>query len=894
MLGSQTSGKLMTTQYWITGTSGDWSTAADWQSGAVPNSTDDTVINNSTAVTVNGTAVANSLTLDAAILTLGGTLTLGTSLTVDDTAQLQLIGGTLSAQSITSDNIGVISGYGTVSGAVSGRVDIIANGGTLTVQGSLAAGNLTVDSGATLELSNGTADPVYFNGSLSTLKLDAPTAFTGGVVNFALGGTIDLAGITASSATFSGVSLTINESNGQQLTYNVGGSVGAGTVAVASDNHGGTLVSWIPATNPVTFSGATATYYETYNGDWLPSQMIDGIISTKGNGWAIWNNQTQQTQSETALLTLATPVAAGPETWTITIYQDSLGGGGGAHLLGDFSLGYTTDPSPNLSSTSIHFTITAATSLNGSTLTSLGNGQLLDNGLLPFTDVYTITLTSDSPDPITGIFLDAIKDPTNGLPAGGPGRWYGNSGDLVGQGNFVVSELTADVSAGINAPTVASISATTDNKATDVNAGHLVTIMVYTSEVVNVTGTPTLQLNDNEVAIYTKGSGTNTLTFTYAVQSGDNVADLQVTGLNLPSGATIQDAAGNNLSGSVMGDLGIQIDTTPPAVTEGLAHDTGWSSTDKVTSNDALTGSGDPNAVVTLTEGTATLGTATANASGIWTFTPSALADGVHTIVASETDAAGNTGTASFTFTLDTTAPVPVITSEVLSKSGAVTLTGTTAEANDAIAVYDGTKLLGTTTTASNGTWTFPTGTISNVVHTYTATATDVAGNIGPSSNEAILGSTNADTLVGTSGNDIIIGNGGNDTITGGLGADTLTGGSGKVKFVYNSSSDSTPSSHDTITDFNASRDIIDFTNIAGVNAHGGIATFEGKLTGSGNLTLNAHSVAYIEVNGNTEVLVNTTNTAETVTSANVSAANMEIVLVGIHLGLKSADFHHV
>lgn len=102
------------------------------------------------------------------------------------------------------------------------------------------------------------------------------------------------------------------------------------------------------------------------------------------------------------------------------------------------------------------------------------------------------------------------------------------------------------------------------------------------------------------------------------------------------------------------------------------------------------------------------------------------------------------------------------------------------------------------------------------------------------------------------------------------------------------------PSSHDKITDFTASRDTIDFTNIAGINAHNGIATFEGKLTGSGNLTLNAHSVAYLVVNGNTEVLVNTTDTAETVTSANVSAANMEIVLVGIHNGLASTDFHHV
>ena len=54
----------MTTQYWITGVSGDWSTAADWMSGVVPSSTADAVINNSNAVTVNGTAVAYSLALD--------------------------------------------------------------------------------------------------------------------------------------------------------------------------------------------------------------------------------------------------------------------------------------------------------------------------------------------------------------------------------------------------------------------------------------------------------------------------------------------------------------------------------------------------------------------------------------------------------------------------------------------------------------------------------------------------------------------------------------------------------------------------------------------------------------------------------------------------------------
>jgi hypothetical protein len=115
-------------------------------------------------------------------------------------------------------------------------------------------------------------------------------------------------------------------------------------------------------------------------------------------------------------------------------------------------------------------------------------------------------------------------------------------------------------------PTATSMSAVTDNHATDVNAGHLVTITMTTSEFVTVTGTPTLQLNDNEVAGYTGGSGTNTLTFAYAVQPGDNTADLHVTGLNLPTGTSIVDGNGNSLSGPVTSDLGIQIDTTtvPP------------------------------------------------------------------------------------------------------------------------------------------------------------------------------------------------------------------------------------------------------------------------------------------------------------------------------------------
>ena len=94
----------MTTQYWITGRSGDWSDAADWVSGAVPGSTDGAVIANTSGVTVNGTAAAYSLTLDASSSHCQRRADARHVADCGDGAQLTLSGGTLSAQSISSNN----------------------------------------------------------------------------------------------------------------------------------------------------------------------------------------------------------------------------------------------------------------------------------------------------------------------------------------------------------------------------------------------------------------------------------------------------------------------------------------------------------------------------------------------------------------------------------------------------------------------------------------------------------------------------------------------------------------------------------------------------------------------------------------------------------------------
>ena len=93
-------------------------------------------------------------------------------------------------------------------------------------------------------------------------------------------------------------------------------------------------------------------------------------------------------------------------------------------------------------------------------------------------------------------------------------------------------------------------------------------------------------------------------------------------------------------------------------MTANLAIVTGPSSGGNITSNSELNGTGLPNTMVNFTiDGNPIASTVLADAQGRWSFQPIGLADGTHTIVASQTDTFGNTGTASLSFTLDTVAP---------------------------------------------------------------------------------------------------------------------------------------------------------------------------------------------------------------------------------------------
>jgi hypothetical protein len=254
--------------------------------------------------------------------------------------------------------------------------------------------------------------------------------------------------------------------------------------------------------------------------------------------------------------------------------------------------------------------------------------------------------------------------------------------------------------------------------------------------------------------------------------------------------ASETNAAGNTGTAS----LTFTLDTAAPAVTESLVQDTGASSSDKITSNPALTGSGDPNAVVHFTvDGVAIAATAAANSSGGWTFTSTGVADGTHTIVASETDVAGNTGNASLSIDLDTTPPM--VTEGLSSPTSAgpnsfSDVISGTADPNAIISfAIVGSAISGTTAANANGNWTFIATDLSSGFHTAVASETDAAGNFGSTSLTFDLNATPGAVIVGTVSDDVIYALGGNATITGGPRNDTIIGGPGTNTSVYTGTS---------------------------------------------------------------------------------------------------------
>jgi uncharacterized protein (TIGR03382 family) len=287
----------------------------------------------------------------------------------------------------------------------------------------------------------------------------------------------------------------------------------------------------------------------------------------------------------------------------------------------------------------------------------------------------------------------------------------GNTGPSSGTNTFTVDTTGPTIPVVL---TPADGSVTSDNTPTytgTAEAGSTVNVFV-----------------DGALAGTTTATAAGTWTLTPATALADGAHTVR---------ATATDTTGNTSPSSNINTF--TVDTTPPAAPVVLTPADGSVTND---TTPAYSGTAEPGSMVTVIVDGALVGTTTANAGGTWTFTPAvALADGAHTVRATATDGAGNTGPSSSTntFTVDTTAPAaPVVTTPAdgtVTSDNTPTYTGTAEPGSTVTVIVDGTPV-GTPTANAGGTWTFtPAVALADGPHTVRATATDGAGNTSLSSN---------------------------------------------------------------------------------------------------------------------------------------------------------------
>ncbi len=207
--------------------------------------------------------------------------------------------------------------------------------------------------------------------------------------------------------------------------------------------------------------------------------------------------------------------------------------------------------------------------------------------------------------------------------------------------------------------------------------------------------------------------------------------------------AQAQDIAGN--ASGVSSAVAFTIDTTDPTVPTitGFTEDTGASNSDGITSDATPTvqGTADSGITITLFLDGSPVGTTTAS-NGSWSYTQStALSDGTYSFTAQARDLAGNLSGVSdgLAIAIDTLAPsAPIIASfsedsglagDGITNDSTPTLSGT-AEANSSVTIRRNGTVVGTTLAAGDGTWTFTSAVLVDGSYSFTALATDLAGNV--------------------------------------------------------------------------------------------------------------------------------------------------------------------
>ncbi|AUM11350.1 Ig-like domain-containing protein [Ketobacter alkanivorans] len=329
------------------------------------------------------------------------------------------------------------------------------------------------------------------------------------------------------------------------------------------------------------------------------------------------------------------------------------------------------------------------------------------------------------------------------------GNWsFDHTATVLTDGVHILTAQAENIS-GLQSPMSVAFNLVIDTAAPVVPA---ITSMTTDTGVLGdlITGDNTLLFSgtseaDATIEVFIGGSSVGTTT-----ANGSGVWTFDYSGTTLSDGAysitaTAQDASGNTSVASSA--YAITIDTglpAAPAITA-MTTDTGVLG-DLITGDNTLlfSGTSEADATIEIFIGASSVGTTTANGSGVWTFDYSGttLSDGAYSITATAQDASGNTSVASsaYAITIDTGLPAaPAITAmttdtgvlgDLITGDNTLLFSGTS-EADATIEIFIGASSVGTTTANGSGVWTFDYSgtTFSDGAYSITATAQDASGN---------------------------------------------------------------------------------------------------------------------------------------------------------------------
>ncbi len=502
------------------------------------------------------------------------------------------------------------------------------------------------------------------------------------------------------------------------VTDNVGNT--ATPVASGSETNDATptLSGTADANSIVTiFDGATQIAVVTADGTGAWSFTPETALVEGSHSFTVRATDPQGNVSEDSAPWSVVVDLTAPTVPTLDTVSDNVPGG----VTGNLTSGQATnDNTPTIS----------GTGQAGSTIYIMNNGTQLGTTTVDVNGNWSFTPTTPLDDGSYSLRAYATDAAGN---ASANSSVFAFTVDTAGPGVPVVTSVIDDV-----APTTGTL--TSGNSTNDArptfngtgDVGSTVHVIVDGNEigtaVVNAQGswtfTPGTDLLDGPHAITFNATdaagnvGTATAPFNLTVDTG------------VPSAPVISAAADN--VGSIQTPL------------------TSGQSTDDTTPT--LSGTATANATVTIYENGQPVGTALADGTGAWSFTPSTpLAAGSHTWTATVTDAAGNISPASpgFTLVVDSTAPTAPVISQAIDDVGSITGPITSGQTTDdtvprlvgtsepfaTVNIYEGTTLVGTGTADGSGSWSILLNTtLTEGAHSFTAQATDAAGNTSASS----------------------------------------------------------------------------------------------------------------------------------------------------------------